>query len=183
MQGNPASFGAAFMGALSHLKPVKPYEVTKLSGQVKRKVFSYEQTSTRKVRKKDGSYDEKAVFALRESVKLEDAGYLVKFPNGHSIRVRDDEELKRLGFDLEPGFISFETGDVIMPNYEKMVSQIETMRLLSDGYVPAGQKAEDLIGSVVALEDGGMKTASASKKRAAPQRKAQGTKLAKKKGT
>lgn len=37
--------------------------------------------------------------------------YMVFFPSGHSIRIRGEEELKRLGFDKDPTMIDMETGD------------------------------------------------------------------------
>lgn len=40
-------------------------------------------------------------------------GYNVYFPAGHSMRVRDDAELKRLGFDKPAELINEETGDVV----------------------------------------------------------------------
>lgn len=40
-------------------------------------------------------------------------GYNVYFPAGHSIRVRDKDELKRLGFDQPAELIDEETGDVV----------------------------------------------------------------------
>lgn len=40
-------------------------------------------------------------------------GFNVYFPAGHSIRVRTDEELRRLGFDSPAELIDEETGDVV----------------------------------------------------------------------
>lgn len=40
------------------------------------------------------------------------AGYMVYFPAGHSIRVRTDEELKRLGYD-QPAELIDEDGEVV----------------------------------------------------------------------
>jgi len=40
-------------------------------------------------------------------------GYNVYFPAGHSMRVRDDAEMKRLGFDRPPELIDQDTGDVV----------------------------------------------------------------------
>lgn len=42
----------------------------------------------------------------------EDAGYMVYFPSGSSIRVRDDDELRRLGFSGEPELVDMETGEI-----------------------------------------------------------------------
>lgn len=40
-------------------------------------------------------------------------GYNVYFPAGHSMRVRTDEELARLGFDKPAELIDEETGEVV----------------------------------------------------------------------
>ena len=55
--------------------------------------------------RKDGRNEEKQVKVPY--------GYNVYFPAGHSIRVRTDEELKRLGFDRPAELIDEETGDVV----------------------------------------------------------------------
>lgn len=74
---------------------VRPrYEVERLEGEV---------TETHVVRE-DGRNVEK-------EVKVP-AGYMVYFPAGHSIRVRDDEELKRLGYD-QPAELIDEDGEVV----------------------------------------------------------------------
>lgn len=62
---------------------VPAFMVQKLEGQVERTMIVFD---------KEGRKMEK-------TVKV-DAGYLVSFPTkGHSIRVKDANELKRLGFD------------------------------------------------------------------------------------
>lgn len=43
----------------------------------------------------------------------EDFGYMVYFPNGSSIRVRTDAELKRLGFDKPATLVDMDTGDEV----------------------------------------------------------------------
>ena len=40
----------------------------------------------------------------------EPAGYMVFFPSGSSIRVRTDDELKRLGFDSPANLVDMESG-------------------------------------------------------------------------
>jgi hypothetical protein len=40
-------------------------------------------------------------------------GYNVYFPAGHSIRVRTNDELRRLGFDVPAELIDEDTGDVV----------------------------------------------------------------------
>lgn len=62
---------------------VPAFTVKKLDGKVSRPLIQFD---------KEGKKYEKIVEAP--------AGYLVHFPSkGHSIRVRNDAELKRLGFD------------------------------------------------------------------------------------
>lgn len=62
---------------------VPAFMVQKLDGVIEREVIKFDTKGKKRV----------------ELVK-EPAGYLVKFPSkGHSIRVRSDAELKRLGFD------------------------------------------------------------------------------------
>lgn len=43
----------------------------------------------------------------------QDAGYMVYFPKGHSIRIRTEAELKRLGFDRGAQLVDMETGEVV----------------------------------------------------------------------
>ena len=39
--------------------------------------------------------------------------YYVYFPQGHSIRITDKEELVRMGYHLKPRIVDMETGDVV----------------------------------------------------------------------
>src|SRR5690606_28394556 len=73
--------------SMSIAAPNKPqvrpaFMVQKLEGKVKREIIEFD-AKGRKVRK---------------TVEA-DAGWLVKFPKGHSIRVFDEAELTRMGFD------------------------------------------------------------------------------------
>lgn len=62
---------------------VPAFTVQKLEGKVSRTMIKFDSKGQKK-----------------EEVVEVDAGYLVKFPaKGHSIRVRNAAELKRLGFD------------------------------------------------------------------------------------
>lgn len=62
---------------------VPAFVVKKLEGKHKREMITFDSKGKRKV-----------------EVVEEPAGYLVSFPvKGHSIRVRNDADLKRLGFD------------------------------------------------------------------------------------
>lgn len=40
-------------------------------------------------------------------------GFNVYFPHGHSIRVRDEAELHRLGYDVPPELIDMDSGDPV----------------------------------------------------------------------
>lgn len=58
------------------------FMVEKLEGKIEREIINFDAKGKKVMNK----------------VEV-DAGYLVKFPKGHSIRVLDDAELRRLGFD------------------------------------------------------------------------------------
>ena len=45
--------------------------------------------------------------------KDDKCGYMVYFPQGHSIHVRTTEELKRLGFHRQAGLIDMESGEEV----------------------------------------------------------------------
>lgn len=49
----------------------------------------------------------------RETVTEEMDCYLVRFPQGHSIRVTSYEKLKELGYHVKPRMVDMETGDVV----------------------------------------------------------------------
>jgi len=60
--------------------------------------------------------------------EVEDTGgYMVYFPKGHSIRVRDDEELAALGFDKPAKLIDMETGDETGQIAENLLKRSERM--------------------------------------------------------
>lgn len=75
---------------------IKPrFKVAKLSGKVDHTVYKFEKGK-----------------GLVPEVKKEDAGYMVTFPRGSSIRVRTQKELKRLGFDRDAEHQDMETGEI-----------------------------------------------------------------------
>ena len=81
---------------MMHGKNIKPrYEVEFVDEEVTEKHFVRE----------DGRNVEKEVQVPY--------GYNVYFPAGHSMRVRTDDELKRLGFDKPAELIDEDTGDVV----------------------------------------------------------------------
>jgi hypothetical protein len=81
-------------------KIVPAFMVEKLVGKHKRELVKFTSKGDRKT-----------------EVVEEDAGYLVTFPKGHSIRVSTDAELHRLGFDQTIPLID-EDGDAVgeIPN-------------------------------------------------------------------
>ena len=46
----------------------------------------------------------------------EDAGYMLYTPSGTSVRIRDEKELKRQGFDRSAPLIDMDTGDIVGPS-------------------------------------------------------------------
>lgn len=125
------SFGAAFQIPGLNVELRKPYEVTKLAGKVKKTVYKIETKKTGKF-KQNG--EEITRSKLVPMTVEEDAGYMVKFMNGHSNRV-SAEELHRLGFDADPGLIDAISGQVFMPNMKRVAGQMELLSLLSPDYV------------------------------------------------
>lgn len=83
------------------------YEVEKLPGEVSIEVCKIEHVP---VPGKDGKTRPQIV---RKTVK-QSAGYMVYFPRGHSIRVKDEEGLRALGLDPSGApLIDMDTGAVI----------------------------------------------------------------------
>jgi hypothetical protein len=80
------------------------FEVEQLEGTVEKQVVSYN--------KEDGRFD--------YSTKEVPAGYVVYFPQGHSLRIGSTAELKRLGFHRSPGLVDMESGEVLMDDVEPM---------------------------------------------------------------
>lgn len=81
---------------MTQVQDIKPtYEVHPFNGTTTRNVCTIDE-KTRQVVCKD---------------EPDSGGYIVYFPKGHSIRVRDDEELAVLGFDKPAKLIDMETGD------------------------------------------------------------------------
>lgn len=56
----------------------------------------------------------------------EPLGYMVYFPSGHSMRVRNHNELKKLGFDRAPNLVDMESGDpVSQPQQQSLKSEVQ----------------------------------------------------------
>ena len=85
---------------MSNIRP--RYEVHKLEGKVEHEIF--------KMRVDD---EGKPSGGFESEVVDEDAGWMVYFPSGSSIRVRNEEELKRLGFDKSADLVDMDSGDVV----------------------------------------------------------------------
>jgi hypothetical protein len=82
---------------------IKPrFEVHKLDGKAVKKVAKPKMDKAGKLL---GGFD-------YEDLEV-DAGWMVYFPNGSSIRVWTEEEMLRQGFLSEPDLVNMETGDVV----------------------------------------------------------------------
>lgn len=95
------------MGQEQHVQP--QFEVEQLEGTVERVMTSFE----------DGE--------LKTETIEEPAGYMVYFPQGHSFRVKNFTELKKLGLHTAPGLIDMDSGDeIIPPQVRSLKSQVES---------------------------------------------------------
>ncbi len=84
---------------------IKPrFEVHKLKGKAAKKIAKPKTDGEGKLL---GGFD-------YEDVEV-DAGWMVYFPNGSSIRVWTEEEMKRQGFLSDPTLVNMETGDDMGP--------------------------------------------------------------------
>jgi hypothetical protein len=83
----------------------RSYEVRQFIGTVKREKILYKRV--------EDKHGKKPVYT-RSTKEVEEAGgYLVTFPRGHSIRVRDKATLQRLNFSESPEIIDMNTGEPI----------------------------------------------------------------------
>lgn len=137
-------FGASYQE--SELRP--PYQVTKLPGTVKRTVYHYEAVGKPVIDSKGNSRQPRR--RVMKEIN-EPAGYIVTFPQGHSIRVRDVEEMKagvaapvlqNFGFDKQPGLVNMLTGDIAIPNREKTVNHINMLNQLPLSYQQSANGAK-----------------------------------------
>lgn len=83
---------------MAHVQNIKPrFEVERLDGtRIEKRVRRNMATGMNEV------YDAEVP-----------AGYMVYFPSGNSMRVADDAELRRLGFDKAPNLIDMESGEEV----------------------------------------------------------------------
>lgn len=130
---NPSvnAFGSAFNIPGVNVDIRRPFKVTALPGTMPRTFYDVEKKS------RDVGGKTKSTHKLVKRVEHEPAGYLVTFPNGHSIRVRDQAELARLGFDAEPGLIDMLSGQVLAPNTRHVAEQMDMLQYLPTGYAPS----------------------------------------------
>lgn len=95
------------------------YQVEPLEGKRKKRIV-------RIVAKKDedtGKIAREFVFDEKEVP----AGYMVYFPQGHSIRV-SEEELVRLGFKEDPDLVDMSTGDVLPAQKQVSLKELTKRR-------------------------------------------------------
>lgn len=82
-------------------KDIKPaFVVQRIQGKYERTVVRY-------------SKDENKKPVRNEEVEEFEDGYMVYFPRGHSIFVKTDKELERLGFANQPDLIDMNSGDIV----------------------------------------------------------------------
>lgn len=96
---------------------VQKYKVYPLEQKVRKQVIDYvpRQVQTGEVELANGK-TEKQFKIVRERVMREvvvDGGYLVVMARGDSIRVKDEAELRRLGFAGEAPLVDAETGEEV----------------------------------------------------------------------
>lgn len=167
----PQTFGAGFAIPGVNMDLRKPFEVTRLNGKMKKTAYGIETRGSGKFRK-DGTEIMRNKVVAKEVI--EDAGYLVRFPNGHSIRVADDAELQRLGFDSDPGLVDMLSGEVFMPNMKQIAGQVEMLQYISPDFIANEAPVAQAGSTTVNLTASGSPKESRSEiaKRAAATRKA-----------
>lgn len=91
--------------AIPSQKRIRPaFTVKKLEGQIERTVLGFDQKGKK----------------VSNTVKV-DAGYLVSFPKGHSIRVLTDEAMHRLGFDRSIPLVDLENDGMVVGEIDNPV--------------------------------------------------------------
>lgn len=90
---------------------IKPcWEVEELEGEVERMVIDY-------------SNDKDGVSQRSEKMITEPAGYMVYFPQGHSIRVRNAADLEEMGLTNDVRLIDMNTGEPFEPPQSMSLKQ------------------------------------------------------------
>jgi hypothetical protein len=170
MMNGQQQFGSAY-GAPGGMDLRKPYEVTGLPGMFKRTVYEVVYTE---ITLRNGNKKMRAKMVPKQV--LEAAGYLVKFPSGHSIRVSSQEELRRLGFDAEPGLVDMLSGEVFQPNMRHAAGQVELLSLLSPDYISGDDQMRSKVGASSINLGESLEAAPKAKRRSPTKPKAKGGK-------
>ena len=90
---------------------LKPrFQVKKVEGTFVKKVAFYETI--------ENEAGEKIGKRLAYKDKECDRGYMVYFPNGASIHIESEEELKRMGYNRPPSLVDMESGDEVAAEAE-----------------------------------------------------------------
>lgn len=87
-------------GNFANIKPM--FQIKPLPGKVKSTVYSVEKG------------------ALVPKEVMVDAGWLVCFPKGHSIRVTSKEELEKMRLNTNPDLVDMSTGERLGASMESM---------------------------------------------------------------
>ena len=109
---------------MSGTRDFKPaFQAEKVTGKFKRTVMHIEE-DVRDV----GPLKNKQIIARKLVPKVEEftEGYMIYFPQGHSMFVAadDEEQLRRIGVLDEPHFVDMETGEVVPANYNMSPKEI-----------------------------------------------------------
>lgn len=109
---------------MSGTRDFKPaFQAEKVSGSFKRTVMHIEE-EVRDV----GPLKNKQIIARKLVPKVEEftEGYMIYFPQGHSMFVAadDTEQLMRIGVLDDPHFVDMETGEVVPANYSLSPKEI-----------------------------------------------------------
>ena len=109
---------------MSGTRDFKPaFQAERVTGNFRRTVMHIEE-DVRDV----GPLKNKQIIARKLVPKVEEftEGFMIYFPQGHSMFVAadDEEQLRRIGVLEEPSFVDMETGEVVPPNYNLTPKEI-----------------------------------------------------------
>lgn len=109
---------------MSGTRDFKPaFQAEKVTGNFRRTVMHIEE-EVRDV----GPLKNRQIIARKLVPKVEEftEGFMIYFPQGHSMFVAadDEEQLRRIGVLEEPSFVDMETGEVVPPNYNLTPKEI-----------------------------------------------------------
>lgn len=136
------------------MKVAPKFIVTELPGTVARQVIEYVPYSVKvgETVHNDGKVTENFKTMRKRQVRevTQPAGFFVQTTRGHSMRIKNREELTRLGFNGEAPLIDLDTGEEI-PQQTRQFGQIPMQAQLS-GYNPEGTMTS-LVEDALGLED------------------------------